>query len=68
MVAKENERRQASALLERKMAAMEAVLAARRTPMVQPEPDTVMPPSVLPPSMVSYLHTAGHFLKGLCPQ
>ncbi|CAL5221418.1 g3605 [Coccomyxa viridis] len=44
LVAKETERAEAAAQLERRMAAMEAVLAARRTPVAEAKPEAARGP------------------------
>ncbi len=43
-MAKETERAEAAAQLERRMAAMEAVLAARRTPVAEAKPEAARGP------------------------
>ena len=44
LAAKETERAEAAAQLERRMAAMEAVLAARRTPIAEAKPEAARGP------------------------
>ena len=44
LAAKETERAEAAAQLERRMAAMEAVLVARRTPMAEVKPEAARGP------------------------
>lgn len=44
LAAKETERAEAAAQLERRMAAMEAVLAARRTPVAEAKPEAARGP------------------------